>query len=528
MSHNLIKVKRAIISLSDKNNIETLINIIKKYNIEVLSTGGTAKVIREHDVEVTDISDYTNFPEMLDGRVKTLHPKVHGGLLGRGNISQHEKEMQKHDIEPINLLIVNLYPFSETVENGENFEECIENIDIGGPSMIRSAAKNHENVCVITNPEDYEDLNKILEKNSGSTSLIDRKLYASKAFSKTAFYDSMISQWLNKQLNVSWPDTVTISGKLLEKLRYGENPHQGSAVYEKMGHKLNGVVKANLLQGKPLSYNNLNDSDAAYDLINEFKEPTIAIIKHANPCGVSSKKSICEAWESALRTDPQSAFGGIVASNKEVTEELAEKMDKIFLEVIIAPSFSKAALSIFSNKKNLRLLKIRPQKNVINSDYIIKDLSDGFLIQDKDNETLDENNLNIVTVKKPTSKEITDLIFAFKIAKHVKSNAIIYAKNNSTVGIGAGQMSRIDSSQIAAIKSKKASELAGLKTNMAEGSVLASDAFFPFADGLIAAAEAGVTSIIQPGGSIRDDEVIDAANKLGLSMVFSGIRHFRH
>ena len=394
--------------------------------------------------------------------------------------------------------------------------------------MIRSAAKNHENVCVITNPEDYEDLNKILEKNSGSTSLIDRKLYASKAFSKTAFYDSMISQWLNKQLNVSWPDTVTISGKLLEKLRYGENPHQEFAVYEKMDHKLNGVVKASLLQGKPLSYNNLNDSDAAYDLINEFKEPTIAIIKHANPCGVSSKKSICEAWESALRTDPQSAFGGIVASNKEVTEELAEKMDKIFLEVIISPSFSKAALSIFSNKKNLRLLKIRPKKNVKNSDYIIKDLSDGFLIQDKDNETLDENNLNIVTIKKPSSKEITDLIFAFKIAKHVKSNAIIYAKNNSTVGIGAGQMSRIDSSQIAAIKSKKASELAGLKTNMAEGSVLASDAFFPFADGLIAAAEAGVTSIIQPGGSIRDDEVIDAANKLGLSMVFSGIRHFRH
>ena len=528
MSHNLIKVKRAIISLSDKNNIETLINIIKKYNIEVLSTGGTAKVIREHDIEVTDISDYTNFPEMLDGRVKTLHPKVHGGLLGRNNISQHEKEMQEHDIEPINLLIVNLYPFSETVENGENFEECIENIDIGGPSMIRSAAKNHENVCVITNPEDYEDLNKILEKNSGSTSLIDRKLYASKAFSKTAFYDSMISQWLNKQLNVSWPDTVTISGKLVEKLRYGENPHQESAVYKKMDHKLNGVVKAGLLQGKPLSYNNLNDSDAAYDLINEFKEPTIAIIKHANPCGVSSKKSICDAWESALRTDPQSAFGGIVASNKEVTEELAKKMDKIFLEVIIAPSFSKAAVNIFSNKKNLRLLKIRPQKNVINSDHIIKDLSDGFLMQDKDNEALDENNLNIVTIKKPTSKEITDLIFAFKIAKHVKSNAIIYAKNNSTVGIGAGQMSRIDSSQIAAIKSKKASKLAGLKTNMAEGSVLASDAFFPFADGLIAAAEAGVTSIIQPGGSIRDNEVIDAANKLGLSMVFSGIRHFRH
>ena len=528
MSKDLIKIKRALVSLSDKSNIEILLNIIKKYNIEVLSTGGTAKLLRENNIKVSDVSDYTDFPEMLDGRVKTLHPKIHGGLLGRVNINKHKEEMKQHGIEPINLVIVNLYPFSEAVKNDLNFDECIENIDIGGPSMIRSAAKNHENVCVITSPADYEGLNRVLEKNSGNTTLQDRKLYAAKAFSKTAFYDSLISEWFNKQLDVTWPETITISGELDNQLRYGENPHQKSAVYKKPDYKLNGVVKSNLLQGKPLSYNNLNDADAAYELIKEFKEPTIAIIKHANPCGVSSKSLLHEAWTSALRTDPQSAFGGIVSSNREITKDIAEEMHKIFLEVIIAPSFSKEALNILSKKKNLRLLAFKDQKNLTNTNYIIKDLSDGFLVQDRDNETMDENNLNIVTNKKPSAEETKDLIFAFKIAKHVKSNAIIYAKNNSTVGIGAGQMSRIDSTQIAAIKSKKASELAGLKTNMAQGSVLASDAFFPFADGLIAAAEAGVTSIIQPGGSIKDNEVIDAANKLGLSMIFSGIRHFRH
>ena len=528
MLKDLIKIKRALISLSDKSNIEILLNIIKKYNIEVLSTGGTAKLLRENNIKVSDVSDYTGFPEMLDGRVKTLHPKIHGGLLGRVNINKHKEEMKQHGIEPINLVIVNLYPFSEAVKNDLNFDECIENIDIGGPSMIRSAAKNHENVCVITSPTDYEGLYRVLEKNSGNTTLQDRKLYAAKAFSKTAFYDSLISEWFNKQLDVTWPETITISGELDNQLRYGENPHQKSAVYKKPDYKLNGVVKSNLLQGKPLSYNNLNDADAAYELIKEFKEPTIAIIKHANPCGVSSKSLLNEAWRSALRTDPQSAFGGIVSSNREITKDIAEEMHKIFLEVIIAPSFSKEALNILSKKKNLRLLAFKDQNNLTNTNYIIKDLSDGFLIQNRDNETMDENNLNIVTNKKPSTEETKDLIFAFKIAKHVKSNAIVYAKNNSTVGIGAGQMSRIDSSQIAAIKSKKASELAGLKTNMAQGSVLASDAFFPFADGLIAAAEAGVTSIIQPGGSIKDNEVIDAANKLGLSMIFSGIRHFRH
>jgi len=529
MSSDYIPIKRALISLSDKTNIEIIVDIIKKHNIEVLSTGGTAKLLREHDINVKDVSDYTSFPEILDGRVKTLHPIIHGGLLGRYNLTTHKNEMEQHNIEPINLVVVNLYPFSDAVKNNLNFDECIENIDIGGPSMIRSAAKNHENVCIITNPNDYEGFQKILDQNNCSTALKDRKLYAAKAFAKTAYYDSLISQWFNKEVNIKWPETMTISGTLSNELRYGENPHQESAVYKNPNHNLNGIVKSQLLQGKKLSYNNLNDADAAYELITEFNTPTIAIIKHANPCGIASNEIIVKAWKDALRTDPQSSFGGIVICNREITEELATKMNKIFLEVIIAPAFSKEAIKIFSSKKNLRLLKTNLAYNEAVLDHkIIKDLYDGFLIQDRDSETLNIENLNVVTNKKPNEEESKDLIFAFKVAKHVKSNAIIYAKNNSTVGIGAGQMSRIDSSQIAAIKSQKASKLAGLKESMAVGSVLASDAFFPFADGLIAAAEAGVTSIIQPGGSIRDEEVIEAANKLGLSMVFTGIRHFRH
>ena len=529
MLSDLITIKRALISLSDKANIALIVDIIVKYNIEVLSTGGTAKLLREHNINVKDVSDYTNFPEMLNGRVKTLHPKIHGALLGKYNLTSHKNEMKQHNIEPINLVIVNLYPFSEAVKNNLSFDECIENIDIGGPSMIRSSAKNHENVCVITSPNDYSELIQILDKNNGATKFKDRKLFAAKAYAKTAYYDSLISQWFNEQVNIKWPETITIAGTLVNKLRYGENPHQESAVYKNPNHNLNGIVNSQLLQGKPLSYNNLNDSDAAFELIKEFKSPTIAIIKHANPCGVASNKLILAAWKDALRTDPQSAFGGIVACNREITKELAEKMHEIFLEVILAPGFTKEALKIFASKKNLRVLKTSKVDNqTIVEHKIIKDLSDGFLVQDRDTEVLNINNLNTVTIKKPNEAEIKDLIFAFKVAKHVKSNAIIYAKNNATVGIGAGQMSRIDSSQIAAIKSEKASKLAGLKSNMAEGSVLASDAFFPFADGLIAAAEAGVTCIIQPGGSIKDNEVIEAANKLGLSMVFTGIRHFRH
>jgi len=526
MYSNLIKIKRALVSLSDKTNIDILVKIFQTYNIEIISTGGTAKLLRKYDLKVIEVSNYTDFPEILNGRVKTLHPKIHGGLLARHTNPSHKKEMRANNINPIQLVIVNLYPFSEAVRKNLNYQNCVENIDIGGPSMIRSAAKNHENVCVITNVEDYKSFKEILIMNKGSTNLKDRKLYAAKAFMKTAYYDSLISSWFNKSLNIKWPNTITIPAKLSKKLRYGENPHQDSAVYENTNFQLNGIVKAKQLQGKPLSYNNINDSDAAFELIKEFSEPSIAIIKHANPCGVSSGKKLTVVWKNALRTDPQSAFGGIVACNKEIKEDLAKEMKKIFLEVIIAPKFSKKAINIFSKKKNLRLLKIK--KSYVQNNSVIKQISDGFLLQDNDNINLNIKNFNIVTKKQPSKKEIENLIFAFKVAKHVKSNAIIYAKNKSTVGIGAGQMSRIDSTKIAAIKSKNASKLANLKNNMTNGSVLASDAFFPFSDGLLAAAKAGITSVIQPGGSIKDKDIIKVANKLKLSMVFTGIRHFRH
>ena len=526
MSSNLIKIKRALISVTDKSNIDIIIRVLKKYNIEVLSTGGTAKILRKNNINVIEVADYTKFPEILDGRVKTLHPKIHGGLLGRNQNNKHKNEMKKYDIQPIELVVANLYPFSSALDNNLNFQECIENIDIGGPSMIRSAAKNHENVCVITNVEDYEVFEKVLDKNNGNTSYQIRRNYAAKAFMKTAYYDSIISQWFNKIEKIEWPETISIPAKLINKLRYGENPHQNSAVYETQNKKINGVIKSKQIQGKPLSYNNLNDADAAFELIQEFNEPTIAIIKHANPCGVASNKNIIKAWKNALRTDPQSAFGGIVACNQEIKEKEAAEMNKLFLEVILAPKFSKKALKIFSSKKNLRLLQVKMPKT--KNEKVFKQLSDGFLLQDQDNINLNIKDLKVVTKKKPSKKELENLIFAFKVSKHTKSNAIIYAKNLTTVGIGAGQMSRIDSTKIAAIKSNNASKLAKLKTPMTSGSVLASDAFFPFPDGLIAAAKAGITAVIQPGGSIKDKEVIEAANKLKVSMVFTGIRHFRH
>ena len=392
--------------------------------------------------------------------------------------------------------------------------------------MIRSAAKNHENVCVITNVEDYKNFEKIMDKNNGSISYENRRNYAAKAFMKTAYYDSLISQWFNKVEKIEWPQTISIPAKLLQKLRYGENPHQESAVYEVNDKKLIGVIKSKQIQGKSLSYNNLNDADAAFELIQEFNEPTIAIIKHANPCGVASNNVLIKAWKNALKTDPQSAFGGIVACNKEIGEKEALEMNKLFLEVIIAPKFSKKAINIFSTKKNLRLLQSKKPR--LKNRKIYKQLSDGFLLQDQDTINLKTKNLKIVTKKKPTKKELSDLIFAYKVAKHVKSNAIIYAKDLTTVGIGAGQMSRIDSTKIASIKSNNATKLAKLKSPMTLNSVLASDAFFPFPDGLIAAAKAGITAIIQPGGSIKDKEVIKAADKLNVSMIFTGIRHFRH
>jgi len=526
MSPNLIKINRALISLSNKSNIDIIIKILKKYKIEILSTGGTAKLLRKKGLKVIEVSEYTNFPEILNGRVKTLHPKIHGGLLGRQKIKLHNKQMKKYNIKPIDLVIVNLYPFAEAINKNLNFEECIENIDIGGPSMIRSAAKNHENICVITNTEDYKEFETIINKNKGATNYNHRKIFAAKAFMKTAFYDSIISEWFNKNEKINWPETLSISAKLSKNLRYGENPHQNSAVYELTNKKIKGIIKSKQIQGKSLSYNNLNDADAALELVKEFKGPTIAIIKHANPCGVATNISLIKAWKNALQTDPQSAFGGIVACNKEINEKLALEMNKLFLEVIIAPKFSKKSLEIFSNKKNLRLLEIKISSS--KNKKILKQLSDGFLLQDQDNINIKLKNLKIVTKKKPTQKEFKDLIFAFKVAKHVKSNAIIYAKNMTTVGIGAGQMSRIDSTKIATIKSINSSKIAKLKKPMTLNSVLASDAFFPFPDGLIAAAKAGIKAVIQPGGSIKDEEVIKAANKLNISMIFTSIRHFRH
>lgn len=528
MNINLIRIKRALVSLSDKKDIKKLAVIFNQYNVEVLSTGGTAKTLRRYKVNVKEVSSYTNVPEILDGRLKTLHPKIHGALLGRKKLKKHQNTMKKYGIDPIDLIVVNLYPFLETIKNTKSYETCIENIDIGGPAMIRSAAKNHENVCVITDPKDYLELENTLKSLGGSTNLEFRKKFAAKAFGYTSYYDSIISQWFNKKLNVEWPEKISISGKLLYILRYGENPHQKSAVYQYPHVISNGIVSADKLQGKSLSYNNINDANAALELINDFLKPTIAIIKHANPCGVATGNKKIAIWKAALKTDPISAFGGIVAFNREIDKTLAEEINKLFLELIIAPKFSTEATKIFSSKKNLRLIQTKKINSYENNLKDLRYLNGGFLIQDKDNLELTKSNFKIVTKRKPSKKETNDLLFAFKVAKHVKSNAIIYAKNGSTVGIGAGQMSRIDSTRIAVMKAKEASNIAKLKLNMINGSVVASDAFFPFDDGLITAAEAGITSVIQPGGSIRDKEVIKTADRLGISMVFTGIRHFKH
>ena len=528
MRANLIKIKRALVSISNKDNIKLLAKIFNKYNVEVLSTGGSAKVLKRHQVNVTEVSSYTNFPEILDGRVKTLHPKIHGALLARSKLIKHKNTMKEYDIKPINLILVNLYPFLETVKKKKNFETCIENIDIGGPAMIRSAAKNHENVCVIIDPKDYLELENILKKYNGSTNLEFRKRFASKAFSYTAYYDSIISQWFNKELNIQLPEKISIAGKLSSILRYGENPHQKAAMYELSDVAENSIINAKKLQGKPLSYNNINDANAALELINDFPNPTVAIIKHANPCGVATGNKKIEIWKAALKTDPISAFGGIVVFNREIDKALAHEMNKLFLELVIAPKFSAEAIKIFSSKNNLRVIQQKGITLKANGSKEFKQLDGGFLMQDKDTKDLTKNNLNIVTKRKPSKRETNDLLFAFRIAKHVKSNAIIYAKNGSTVGIGAGQMSRIDSTKIAIIKAKEASNIAKLKVSMINGSVVASDAFFPFDDGLIAAAKAGITAVIQPGGSIRDKEVIKTADKLGISMIFTGIRHFKH
>ena len=530
MTGKNIKIERALISVSDKTGIADFARKLGDAGIELISTGGTAALLREDGLTVRDVSEITDFPEMMDGRLKTLHPKIHGGLLAvRGN-KDHERAQAEHAINNIDLLVVNLYPFEETVAKGADFDTCIENIDIGGPAMIRSAAKNHASVAVVVDPADYEKLLGDMGQHEGATCPKFRRKLASKAYARTAAYDAAIATWFAEQLELDTPDTRVFAGRLAQTLRYGENPHQRAAFYISDNSRP-GVATARQLQGKELSYNNLNDTDAAYELVAEFdpdESSAVAIIKHANPCGVAIAASLTEAYNLALRCDPTSAFGGIVALNRTLDATAAEAISQIFTEVIIAPDASDDALAVLAGKKNLRVLLAGGLPDAGSSGIVMKMLSGGFLVQGRDNGRVGELELNTVTKRPPGKQELADLIFAFRVAKHVKSNAIVYAKDGATVGIGAGQMSRIDSSRIAALKARDAATEAGLKETLTKGSVVASDAFFPFADGLITAIEAGATAVIQPGGSMRDDEVIAAADEAGIAMVFTGMRHFRH
>jgi phosphoribosylaminoimidazolecarboxamide formyltransferase/IMP cyclohydrolase len=520
------KVRTALISVSDKTGIEDFARGLAKRGVELLSTGGSAQALRNAGLKVRDVSELTGFPEIMDGRVKTLHPKVHGGILARRDVKTHTDAMKKHDIEAIDMVIINLYPFEETVAKGGNFDDCIENIDIGGPSMVRSAAKNHNDVTIITNPARYDDVLKSLDDNKGATTLELRKTLALEAFSLTAQYDTAISTWFAAQLGEETeqvPAVLKIAAPLKTTLRYGENPHQNAALYTN-GSTEASICTAVQLQGKELSYNNISDTDAAFDLVSEFDEPAVAIIKHANPCGASTGTDVVDAYRKALACDPVSAYGGILAFNRTFTGEMAAELGKLFAEVIIAPSFDDEAKERLSKKKNLRLLETGSMQDRNSDRMNIKSVGGGFLVQNRDNIVLNTKELTIPTKRKPTDKEMEDLIFAFTVCKHVKSNAIVYAKDGTTVGIGAGQMSRVDSSRIGAWKAKETNTA----VESAIGSVFASDAFLPFADGLENAAEHGVTAVIQPGGSIRDEEVIAAADKHNIAMVFTGIRHFNH
>lgn len=522
-------VRRALLSVSDKTGLIDFGKALAERGVQLVSTGGTAKALRDAGLDVADVSDITQFPEMMDGRVKTLHPGVHGGLLYvRGNAT-HEDAANKHNIVPIDLLAVNLYPFEETIAKGADYDTSIENIDIGGPAMIRAAAKNHDGVAVVVDASDYDAVLADMDANDNKTSFKLRQRLAAKAYARTAAYDAAISNWFANEIEDDAPTYRAVAGTLAQTLRYGENPHQNAAFYT-TGENRPGVATATQLQGKELSYNNLNDTDAAFECVAEFgaDQPAVAIIKHANPCGVALGGSLLEAYEKALRCDPVSAFGGIIALNGTLDAATAEKISSIFTEVIIAPNADDAAREIIAKKKNLRLLITGGLPNPEAKGFTAKTVAGGMLVQSRDAGRIMPTDLKVVTKRAPSEQELSDLLFAFRVAKHVKSNAIIYAKDNATVGIGAGQMSRIDSSRIAARKSEDAAREAGLTEALAKGSVVASDAFFPFADGLLSAAEAGATAVIQPGGSIRDDEVIAAADEAGLAMVLTGMRHFRH
>jgi len=520
-----IPIKRALLSVSDKTGLVELGKALSDKGVELVSTGGTAKALRDAGLTVKDVSDLTGFPEMMDGRVKTLHPKVHGGLLAVRDDPHHAASMAEHEIGAIDLVVINLYPFAQTVAKGAARDEIIENIDIGGPSMVRSAAKNHAYVAIVTDPADYEAVAQ------GSTTIEQRKIFAAKAFAATAAYDAMISSWFAfADQGQAFPDTLSVPLKKGAELRYGENPHQSAALYLPFGPSARGIAQAEQVQGKELSYNNYNDADAALELVSEFRDgpPTVVIVKHANPCGVATCDTLIEAYQAALACDSVSAFGGIIAVNRPLDGPTAEAMTGIFTEVVAAPAADQAAREVFAKKKNLRLLITGELPDPKRPGLQLKSIAGGMLVQSRDNGQVVEGDLKVVTKRAPTLQELADCRFAWTVAKHVKSNAIVYAKDGSTAGIGAGQMNRLESARIAAWKAKDAAEKAGWAEPRTIGSAVASDAFFPFADGLLAAVEAGATAVIQPGGSMRDAEVIAAADEAGLAMVFTGMRHFRH
>jgi phosphoribosylaminoimidazolecarboxamide formyltransferase/IMP cyclohydrolase len=526
---DLAPLRRALLSVFDKTGLVDFAQALHQAGVELLSTGGSAQMLRQAGLPVKDVAEVTGFPEMMDGRVKTLHPMVHGGLLGLRDDPAHLASMEEHGIGPIDLLVVNLYPFQETVAKGSDYATCVENIDIGGPAMIRAAAKNHAFVTVVTDARDYGLVLNQLSENAGQTRLAFRKTLAQRAFALTAAYDAAVSTWMAGAIGETTPRHRAFAGTLAQTLRYGENPHQSAAFYVD-GSNRPGVATARQWQGKELSYNNINDTDAAFELVSEFDpaKAACAIIKHANPCGVAEGDSLLDAYKRAYDCDRTSAFGGIVALNRTLDAATAEEIVQIFTEVVIAPGADEAARAVFAGKKNLRLLTTDRLADVQAGGLAFKQVSGGFLVQDRDNGRLSPDDLKVVTRRAPSDREMADLLFAWRVAKHVKSNAIIYVKDGATVGIGAGQMSRVDSTRIAARKSQDMAEALGLSAPLTKGSVVASDAFFPFSDGLITAAEAGATAIIQPGGSMRDADVIAAADERGLAMVFTGMRHFRH
>jgi phosphoribosylaminoimidazolecarboxamide formyltransferase/IMP cyclohydrolase len=524
---DLARIERALISVSDKEGLVGLGKALAAHGIEILSTGGSAKALRDAGLKVVEVSDHTGFPEIMDGRVKTLQPAIHGGILARRTDAGHKKAMSDHKIAGIDLVVVNLYPFEATVARGADFPTSVENIDIGGPALIRASAKNHDFVTVVVDPADYAALIAELGANNGATTLALRRKLAAKAYARTAAYDSAIAAWFAKQEGETFPERLTLSAERVQTLRYGENPHQQAAFYSD-GSQRPGVATARMVQGKELSYNNIGDTEAAYECVAEFSGPAVVVVKHANPCGVAVAHDQYSAYLKAYECDPVSIYGGIVALNTTLEARTAEDLAKRFLEVVIAPDATKEALAVLARRQNVRVLLAGTLPDPSSAGMTLKSVGGGYLLQTRDNGHVKKSDLKVVTKRAPTPQEIDDMLFAFTVCKHVKSNAIVYAKNGATVGVGAGQMNRRDSSRIAAIRAAEAGVLAGLKESPAVGSVVASDAFFPFADGLLAAAEAGATAVIQPGGSLRDKEVIEAADEKGLAMVFTGMRHFRH